>query len=131
MKAAFGRPLFFRASRPGLIAAPRCEITVIITGIATARGPWGQPLSAAPAEKKLAGEREEFMSVVKVIEVLSQSDKSWEDAAQNAVKIASKTVKDIKSIYIENFEAKVENGKITKYRINGKLTFALKGTEKL
>ncbi|HLF59466.1 MAG TPA: dodecin family protein [Alphaproteobacteria bacterium] len=71
------------------------------------------------------------MSVVKVIEVLSQSDKSWEDAAQNAVKIASKTVKDIKSIYIENFEAKVENGKITKYRINGKLTFALKGTEKL
>jgi len=71
------------------------------------------------------------MSVVKVIEILSQSDKSWEDAAQNAVKIASKTVKDIKSIYIENFEAKVENGKITKYRINGKLTFALKGTEKL
>ncbi len=71
------------------------------------------------------------MSVVKVIEVLAQSDKSWEDAAQMAVKTASKTVKDIKSIYIENFEAKVENGKITKYRVNGKLTFALKGTEKL
>lgn len=70
------------------------------------------------------------MSVVKVVEVLAQSDKSWEDAAQIAVKTAAKTVKDIKSIYIKNFEAKVENGKITKYRINGKLTFALKGTEK-
>lgn len=69
------------------------------------------------------------MSVIKVIEVLAQSDKSWEDAAQNAVATASKTVKDIKSIYIENFEAKVENGRITKYRINGKLTFALSGTE--
>jgi flavin-binding protein dodecin len=71
------------------------------------------------------------MSVMKVIEVLAQSDKSWEDAAQTVVKIASKTVKDIKSIYVENFEAQVENGKIVKYRINGKLTFAVKGTEKL
>lgn len=71
------------------------------------------------------------MSLVKVIEVLAQSEKSWEDAAQTAVKTASKTLKDIKSLYIENFEAKVENGKITKYRINGKLTFALRGTEKL
>ena len=71
------------------------------------------------------------MSVVKVIEVLAQSDKSWEDAAQMAVKTAAKSVKDIKSIYIENFEAKVENGKITKYRVDGKITFALKGTEKI
>ncbi|MFZ0694623.1 MAG: dodecin family protein [Alphaproteobacteria bacterium] len=71
------------------------------------------------------------MSVMKVTEFLAQSSKSWEDAAQTAVTIASKTVKDIKSIYVENFEAQVENGKITKYRINGKLTFALKGTEKL
>ena len=70
------------------------------------------------------------MSVMKVVEVLAQSDKSWEDAAETAVKVAAKTVKDIKSIYIENFEALVENGKIVKYRINGKLTFALKGTEK-
>ncbi len=71
------------------------------------------------------------MSVVKVIEVMAQSDKSWEDAAHTAIKIASKTLKNIKSIYIENFEAKVENGKITKYRIDGKITFALTGTEKL
>ena len=71
------------------------------------------------------------MSVVKVIEILAQSNKSWEDAAQTAVKVAAKSVKDIRSIYIENFEAQVENGKIVKYRINGKLTFGLKGTEKM
>ena len=71
------------------------------------------------------------MSIVKVIEVLAQSDKSWEDAAQTAVKVASKTIKDIRSIYIENFEAQVQNGKIVKYRVNGKLTFGLKGTEKM
>lgn len=71
------------------------------------------------------------MSVVKVIEILAQSDKSWEDAAQTAVKTASKTLKDIKSIYVENFEATVENGKIAKYRINAKLAFALRGTDKM
>jgi hypothetical protein len=76
-------------------------------------------------------EREKPMSVVKVIEVLSQSDKSWEDAAQIAVKTAAKTVKDIRSIWISNFEAQVENGKIVKYRVNAKLSFAIKGTEKL
>ena len=88
-------------------------------------------LAGRAYKRPQSGEREECMSVVKVIEVLAQSDKSWEDAANTAVKTASKTIKNIKSIYIENLEAKVEGGKITKYRINGKLTFALSGTEKL
>jgi flavin-binding protein dodecin len=43
------------------------------------------------------------MSVVKVIEVLAQSEKSWEDAAQQALKVASKTIRNIQSIYIEGF----------------------------
>lgn len=64
--------------------------------------------------------------ILKVIEVLAESDKSWEDAAQNAVKRATETLDNVKSIYIENFEAKVENGVITKYRINAKVTFLLK-----
>jgi flavin-binding protein dodecin len=71
------------------------------------------------------------MAMLKVIEVMAQSDKSWEDAAQTAVSIASRTVKDIKSIWIENFEAVVENGKITKYRVDGKISFVLRGTEEL
>jgi len=64
-------------------------------------------------------------NVLKVIEVLSESDKSWEDAAQQAVSRAAKTLHGIKSIYIKNFEAKVENKKIVKYRINASITFLL------
>ncbi len=65
------------------------------------------------------------MSVIKIIEVLAESEKSWEDAAQVAVKKASKSIKNIKSIYIENMEAKVDNSKIVKYRINAKISFLL------
>jgi len=61
--------------------------------------------------------------VVKVIEVLSQSEKSWEDAAAKAVKAASKSINNIKSIYIVDFSAKVENDTIVKYRINAKISF--------
>ena len=63
--------------------------------------------------------------MLKVIEVLAESDKSWEDAASQAVTRASKTVHGIKSIYIKDMEAKVENNKITKYRINANITFLL------
>ncbi len=65
------------------------------------------------------------MSMLKVIEVLAESNKSWEDAAQDAVAQADKSVRNVKSIYIKNFEAKVEAGKIKKYRINAKISFLL------
>ena len=64
-------------------------------------------------------------SVVKVIEILAESPTSWEDAAVVAIKKASETVHGIKSIYIKEFEAKVDNNKITSYRINAKVTFEL------
>jgi len=63
------------------------------------------------------------VAIHKVIEVISQSDKSWEDAAQLAVKDAGKTVKNIRSIYIKNMEAVVKDGKIVQYRVNANLTF--------
>ncbi|HEY5649079.1 MAG TPA: dodecin family protein [Nitrospiria bacterium] len=63
--------------------------------------------------------------LLKVIEVLSESEKSWEDAAQQAVTRAGKTLNGIKSIYIENFEAKVEDTRIVKYRVNAKVSFML------
>ena len=65
------------------------------------------------------------MAFLKVIEVLGQSEKSWEDAAKVAVAEAAKTLHNIKSIYIKNMEAKVENNQITEYRINAKITFEL------
>jgi len=63
--------------------------------------------------------------VVKVIEVMAQSSKSWEDAAQNAVTEASKSVRNIKSIYIKDKSAKVVDGKISKYRITAKISFVI------
>jgi dodecin len=63
------------------------------------------------------------MAIHKVIEVISQSEKSWEDAAHLAVADAARTVKNIKSIWVKNFEAVVENGKIARYRVNGHITF--------
>ena len=69
------------------------------------------------------------MTTLKVIEVLSQSDKSWEDAAQNAVNDAAKSVRGIKSIYLKEFEAVVENDRVTQYRINAKISFMVEGTQ--
>ena len=63
------------------------------------------------------------MSLLKVIEVLANSDKSWEDAAQNAVDHASKTIKHIRSVNIQNQSATVKDGKIAQYRVNVKISF--------
>ncbi len=65
------------------------------------------------------------MSMLKVIEVLAESNQSWEDAAKQAIANAAKTVRNIKSIWIENFEATVDGDKITRYRINAKISFTL------
>lgn len=63
--------------------------------------------------------------VLKVIELLAQSEKSWEDAAQSAAREASQTLRGIRSIYIKEFQAIVEDGKITQYRVNAKVSFDL------
>jgi len=65
------------------------------------------------------------MTMLKVIEVLAESKKSWEDAAQTAVATAAKTVRGIKSINVENLQAVVDKGKITSYRLNAKISFLL------
>lgn len=65
------------------------------------------------------------MTTLKVVEVLAESDQSWEDVAKTAVATAAKTVRNIRSIYIKDFEAEVKDGKITHYRINAKISFAL------
>lgn len=64
------------------------------------------------------------MPVMKVIEVLAQSNVSWEDAAQQAVKEAGKSVRNIKSLYVENFQAVVDGGKLA-YRLDAKISFAV------
>jgi flavin-binding protein dodecin len=59
----------------------------------------------------------------KVIEVMANSDKSWEDAAQQAVTEAAKSLHNIRSVYIKDHSATVENNKITGYRITAKISF--------
>ncbi len=63
------------------------------------------------------------MSVVKVIEVLAESDKSWEDAAKQAIEEASKSVRNIQSVYIKDMQAIVNGNQIKKYRLNTKISF--------
>ncbi|TBW29180.1 dodecin family protein [Gramella sp. KN1008] len=65
------------------------------------------------------------MGIIKVIEVIASSEKSFEDAAQNAVKEASKTVKNIKSIYIKEMKANVTGTEITSYAVNAKISFEI------
>jgi flavin-binding protein dodecin len=63
------------------------------------------------------------MSVIKVLELMSSSTRSWEDAAQSAITEASKTIKNIRSVYVKDHSAIVKNGKISEYRVNVNLSF--------
>lgn len=65
------------------------------------------------------------MAILKVIEVLSSSENSWEEATQKAVTQAAKSLKNIRSIYVQEQSAVVEDGKITEFRVNVKLTFEI------
>ena len=56
------------------------------------------------------------MAVLKVIEVLANSDKSWEDATSKAVEQAAKSVKNIRSVYVNEQSATVKGGKVDEYR---------------
>lgn len=63
---------------------------------------------------------------MKVIEVLSNSEKSWEDATKKAVKQASKSVKNIKSVFVQSQSAVVDGDDVTEFRVNLKITFEVK-----
>lgn len=65
------------------------------------------------------------MGVAKIIEVSSNSSKSFEDAIVKGVSRASKTVKEVKGCWVKSMKCDVDNGKITMYRVVLKLTFVL------
>jgi dodecin len=67
------------------------------------------------------------MKIVKIIEVIAASDKGFTEATQNALQEASKTVKNIRSIYIKHMNANVENNKIVSYAVNAKISFEIDG----
>jgi flavin-binding protein dodecin len=81
---------------------------------------------ASPVRELINGRKIIIMAkIVKVIELMSESPKSWEDAAQAVVQEASKTLRNIRSVYVKEFTAAVENDKVTSYRINAKVTFEM------
>ena len=63
------------------------------------------------------------MAIVKVIEVIASSEKSFDDAIKNAVKEVSKTVKNIDSVYVKDFKVHVEDDKISSYGVICKVSF--------
>lgn len=68
------------------------------------------------------------MTVAKIIELVGCSERSWEDAVQEAVERASKTIRNIRGVDILGQKAVIKNGKIVEYRVNLKLAF---GVEKI
>lgn len=65
------------------------------------------------------------MSIVKIIEVISEGD-SVDSAIKSAVTEASKSVENIKQINVDYIEGIVENNKVVKFRINAKISFVVK-----
>ena len=65
------------------------------------------------------------MAVVKVIELLAESEKGWEDAARMAVQEATQSIKGVTSVYINELQATVENDKVKNFRVNAKVSFKL------
>jgi dodecin len=65
------------------------------------------------------------MSIVKVIELISSSSTSIEDAIQQAVAEASKTVRNIDSVYVKDIKAHVKDGKVTTYGCVCKISFRM------
>ncbi len=62
-------------------------------------------------------------SVYKVIELVGTSERSWEDAAKNAVETAGKSLKGLRIAEIQKLDIKVENGKVVAYRAKVDLSF--------
>ena len=63
------------------------------------------------------------LTVLKVIEISANSTKSWEDATKEALKEASKAVKNISSISVQDYSTKTEAGKVIEYQVNVKITY--------
>ncbi len=62
-------------------------------------------------------------SVYKVIELVGSSEKSWEDAAKNAVETAAKSLKNLRIAEIKELDLRVEDGKVVAYRAKVSLSF--------
>ncbi len=65
------------------------------------------------------------MAVVNVVELLAEAAEGWEDAVRQAVAEATKTLRGITSVYVQEFQATVENDRVKNFRANVKVSFVL------
>ena len=70
------------------------------------------------------------MSVAKIIEIISSSKSSFDDAVKKGVARASESVDEVQSAWVKDQNVLVENGKVIEYRVTLKVTFVLKGRKK-
>ena len=68
------------------------------------------------------------MKIVKVIELIAVSEKSVEDAVHNAVAEASKTIRNIDSVYVKDIKAHVQDNKVTTWGVNCQISFRLENS---
>lgn len=64
-------------------------------------------------------------SIARVTEIISTSDKSFDDAVNAGVKRASKTLRDVRGAWIKEMKVDISNGKITNYRVDMLVTFVV------
>ena len=69
------------------------------------------------------------MSIVKMIELSAQSSDSWDDATRQAVERASRSLRNIRSVWVKEFEAAVDANKVTQFRVILKISFQLEEGE--
>ena len=65
------------------------------------------------------------MSIVKIVELIGSSKEGWQNAAENAVERAAETIRNIHGVDVSGWTAKVDNGKISEYRANVKISFVV------
>jgi flavin-binding protein dodecin len=66
------------------------------------------------------------MSVARVTEIIASSEKSFEDAVQQGIARATKTLEEVKGAWVSEQTVEVKNNRISEYRVNLKVTFVLK-----
>ena len=69
------------------------------------------------------------MSVAKVIELSARSNESFEDAIEQGMARATKTLKNVKSAWIKEHQVDIEDGEVSGYRVNMMVTFVLEDSE--
>ena len=70
------------------------------------------------------------MAIVKVIELIASSEKSFDDAVKQAVKEASKTIRNVDSLWVKDMKVHVKEGKIKSYGVICKVSFRLDKDDK-